>query len=177
MKKIVRKLSLVMAVAMILACMSPIAAQAKKKAKGITLSGSGFSTSTAVAESTAIPVGLGAMTVNAPKNGTGFLKFTAPATRAYSFNFSKYKAKKYACGHFYIMKAYGRNNQYIGMEKVVTEGGASSALYVATKKSKFGDMATRYLKSRTGTIALQQGQTVYLYFSLTRKGSFRLKIG
>ena len=172
MKKVLRKIVLIMAVAMMLAGMSTIAASAKN----VKLKSSRFKTSAAEAESVATPVSMGAMTVKLPNKASGFLKFTAPATKAYSFTVSKLKTNRFSCGYFYIMTTYGKQNQYIEMKKVATQGGEASGLYVATKGDKRGSLVSRFLKSRTGTTVLEQGQTVYIYLNFTRKGTLRLKI-
>ncbi|MBP3873592.1 MAG: hypothetical protein J6E32_07725 [Lachnospiraceae bacterium] len=172
MKKIVRKLIIMAAIAVTLAGLSAVSASAKT----VKLKGAAFTTSTAAADIVATPVGTGTMTVKVPKKTSGYLRFTAPATKAYSFTVSNIKAGRFCCGYFYVMTMYGTNNSYIGQEKIATQGGEATGLFVSTKKSKGGSAATRYRKSRTGTIALQAGQTVYIYFSMTRKCTLKFKI-
>ena len=175
MKKIVRKLIIMAAIAVTLAGLSAVSASAKT----VKLKGASFTTTAAVADAVATPVGKGTMTVKVPKKTSGYLRFTAPATKAYSFTVSNIRAGRYCCGYFYVMTMYGKDNSYIGQEKVATQGGEATGLFVATKKSKkskYVSAATRYLKSRTGTIALQAGQTVYIYFSMTRKCTLKFKI-
>ena len=172
MKKIVRKLIIMAAIAVTLAGLSAVSASAKT----VKLKGAAFTTSTAAADIVATPVGTGTMTVKVPKKTSGYLRFTAPATKAYSFTVSNIKAGRFCCGYFYVMTMYGTNNSYIGQEKIATQGGEATGLMVATKKSKVGNAENRFLKSRTGTIALQAGQTVYIYFSMTRKCTLKFKI-
>ena len=172
MKKIVSRLMLVMVITMMLVGMTPVMASAKT----VKLKAAAFTTSTATAEAVARPVGRGKMTVSVPKKGSGYLKFVAPASKAYSFTFSNIRSGRYNCGHTYLMTTYGRDNASITMNKVGTQGGESSSLYIATKNSKYGEKAYRYLKKRTGNIFLQQGQTVYIFISMVRKCTLQLKI-
>lgn len=172
MKKILGRLTLVMVITMMLVGMTPVMASAKT----VKLKASGFTTSTAVAESVAKPVGRGKMTVKVPKKGSGYLKFTAPANKVYSFTFSNIKNSGYNCGHINLMTRYGKNLTSITTNKIGTKGGQSYSLYVATKNSKYGQTAYRYLKKRTGSIFLQKGQTVYIYISMVKKCSMNLKI-
>ena len=172
MKKIVSRLTLMFAVAMLLVCMTPVMASAKT----VKLKKHAFTTSTAEAESVAKPVKTGTETVKVPKKGQGFLKFTAPATKPYSFKVSNIKAGRYCCGYFYVMTKYGTGETSIGQQKLATKGGETSGLFVATKNSKVGAPLYRFLKSRTGVINLQAGQTVYIYFSMTKNCTLKLKI-
>ncbi len=172
MKKILSRLMLVMAITMMLVGMTPVMASAKT----VKLKGAGFTTSTGVAEAVAKPVKSGKMTVKVPKKGSGFLKFVAPASKAYSFTISNIKSSRYNCGYFYLMTTYGRDNSSITMNKVATQGGENSSLYIATKNSRYGNKVYRNLKKRTGNIFLQQGQTVYIYISMVKKCTLQLKI-
>ena len=147
MKRIVRRVVLAMTVAMLVACMSPAAVSAKT----VKVKKAGFTTYRAVADAAARPVGRGTTKVKMP-NGGGYLKFTAPVTGAYRFTVSNVTSGRYCCGYFNLMTASG--------------------LYVASRSRK-GSM---FLTSRTGTLPLLQGQTVYIYFHFTGSCTFRLKI-
>lgn len=172
MKKILGRLTLVMVIAMMLVGMTPVMASAKT----VKMNAAGFTTSAAVAENVSKPVRGGKMTVKVPKKGSGYLKFTAPVNKVYSFTFSNIKSGRYNCGHINLMTRYGRNLSSITTNKVNTKGGQSYSLYLATKNSKYGQKAYRYLKKRTGKIYLQKGQTVYIYISMVNKCSMNLKI-
>ena len=172
MKKILGRLTLVMVITMMLVGMTPVMASAKT----VKLKAAGFTTSTATADRVAKPVGKGKMTVKVPKKGSGYLKFTAPANKIYSFTFSNIKSSRYDCGHINLMTKYGTNNSSITTNKINTNGGQSYSLYVATKNSKYGSKVYRYLKKRTGKIYLQKGQSVYIYISMVNKCKMKLKI-
>jgi hypothetical protein len=64
----------------------------------------------------------------------------------------------------------------ITMLNVATKGGSNKTMYHATKNSSYGSIVSRYLKTRTGKIRLQAGQTVYLYYNFTSKVTFTLMI-
>lgn len=170
MKKYLSRITLAMVIAMLLVCVTPVMASAKT----VKMNGSKFTTSTAAAEKKAKAVKRGAVTVQVPKSG--YLKFTAPAAKTYAFTVSNIKSSRYNCGYFYVMTKYGKNDQYIGQEKLVTKGGKSSGMYVSTRSDRRGKQLYRFLKSRTGKIALKKGQTVYVYLSMNRKCTLKLTI-
>ena len=167
MKRIVRRVVLAMTVAMLVACMSPAAVSAKT----VKVKKAGFTTYRAVADAAARPVGRGTTKVKMP-NGGGYLKFTAPVTGAYRFTVSNVTSGRYCCGYFNLMTASGLYGTSIFQRSVPTKGGPSTGLYVASRSRK-GSM---FLTSRTGTLPLLQGQTVYIYFHFTGSCTFRLKL-
>ena len=183
MKKVLSKIVLIVAVAMMFSGMSTVMASAKT----VKVTSAGFVTSKAAAESTAKRVGTGTVNVRIPKKKStysGYLKFTAPATKKYNFTVSNVKGGSYSSGFFYIMTTAEYSDQSIRMTDVATKGGVSHVLWVTsreTKSSRKSKLVDRYLKSRTGSIVLQKGQTVYLYFFLAasrnpKNVNFRLKI-
>ncbi len=172
MKKVFRKGLLLITMAMVLTCLCSFTSFAKTKT--VKVKKAGFTTVTAEADNVAKTVSTGSMKVKV--KGSGYLKFTAAKTKTYSFKISNVKGKRYTCGFTYVMTTYGTDNKYIQMSDLATQGGTADVMFVATRNSKSGQKSLRYLKSRTGKIALSAGQTVYLYFNFSSSASFKYKI-
>jgi hypothetical protein len=174
MKKHTRKTFLFLGIFMAFLCLSAGTSFAKGKGKTISIRKAPFTTSAASAASTAKAVRKGTFTVKCP--GSGYLQFTAPATKTYSFTVTNVRAGRYACGHSYVMGLSQYSASSITMLNVATKGGSNKTMYHATKNTSYGNIVSRYLKTRTGKIRLQAGQTVYLYYNFTSKVTFTLKI-
>jgi len=92
---------------------------------------------------------------------SGYMKFTAPTTKTYSFTISNVRSNtgRYACGFGYVMRYSGYGDS-IGQVPVSTKGGSNTTMWFASRKSSGG-----FIPKRTGKITLNQGETVYLYLS------------
>ncbi len=157
-----RVLSLVLAFLIVFTLSAPVNASAKTKS--IKLKNSTFTTSATVAASKAKTVKKGTYKVTLKKKGynySGYMKFTAPTTKTYSFTISNVRSNtgRYVCGFGYVMRNSGYADN-IGQVAVSTKGGSQSAMQFASKGSSVG-----YITKRTGKITLNQGETVYLYLS------------
>ncbi len=173
MKKILSRLTLVMVISMVLVGMTPVAASAKT----IKLKPQSFVTKTKTANKASRVVNRGTTTVVMPSNGRGYLKFKATKKKTYAFSLSGLRtSRSYSNGYFYVMRKYGRSKKYISMEKLLTQGGKTSALYIATKEYRYRDLKTSFLKSRYGKIVLRKNETVYLYFCFSAGDCLTLNI-
>ncbi len=157
-----RVLSLVLAFLIVFTLSSPVNASAKTKS--ITLKNAKFTTSGTVAAKKAKTVKKGTYKVTLKRKGYdyhGYMKFTAPKTKTYSFTISNVTPNggRYACGYGYVMRYSGYGDS-IGQVPVSTKGGKQSAMYFASRRSSGG-----FITNRTGKITLNQGETVYLYLS------------
>ena len=153
----------------------------------------------AKADAKAKTVKVGTTTVRIPSKGKGFLKFTAPKKAEYSFTLSGLKAKKvkakktktasvksaktkskkrFSNGYFYVMTTYAGadGTEKIGQTKMITSGGETNTLWLATQKVQYGNKVGWRLKKRTGKLELEQGQVVYLYFNFTPGDRLKMKI-
>lgn len=163
-----RLLAMLLVAIAIAAAINPVNAQAKTKKKTITLKvvSNYDSQTTAKKKSTTVKTGY-IYTVKLKQymalSYGGYLKFKAPKTKTYKFTVSgvKHPVKKSILQGTVSFKnptAYGFFPIY-----VKTRGKKTDRLYVAAKTYKpgFSD-ATNYYTSRTGTVKLKKGQTVYL---------------
>ena len=117
--------------------------------------------------------------VTLKKQGS-YVKFTANKTKKYTFTFSNVKkGSGYVCGHVSINDLKGTYVKYFSSKKIKTYGGKTYALRLANRDDNYGTKVYRYKKSRSTTIKLKKGQTVYIYGSFAgsgNKASFDLKI-
>ena len=115
--------------------------------------------------------------------GRGFVKFTAPKTGTYSFMVSNVQGQKKmnACASVGTYIAVPPQKLWTGKVlagylkevTVSTAGGRASYLRLISNKkmtrssgqNRYLSGTRKYLPSRTGTIKLNKGQTIYLYFS------------
>ena len=140
-----------------------------------------FTSTISTVKKKAVTAKKGTQTVKLLGSG-GFLKFKAPKTKTYTF--TGYGVKKpsgeySSYGYFYLMTVSGSGSyKYLKINNVKTKGGKNTALYInSNKNSTSGKKATRSLKSRSGSIKLKKGQTVYIYSWFTsKKTSYKLKI-
>lgn len=164
MKKLLRRsVALLMMLALILAATSTTFAAAKTK----TVKKKTFSTSTSAINKKATKVKKGTTKLYI-KKGQGYVKFKAPKTKTYKFTISKCTSKKRnVSGYFYIMKPDSHSPKYSFITQVKTKGGKTGTLWLSANgyKSTSSDTLTKPLSSRTGSIKLKKGQTVYLYIS------------
>ena len=113
----------------------------------------------------------------------GFLKFKVPATKTYTFTFSKQTEPdgQYNNGYAYIKRI--RTNSYNGKQyldslKFKTQGGKTSSAYFNSKASGTTSSVTTgsFIPKRSCKVKLKKGETVYLYLYFAHKGSIRLNI-
>lgn len=114
---------------------------------------------------------------------SGFLKFKVPATKTYTFTFSKQTEPdgQYNNGYAYIKRI--RTNSYNGKQyldslKFKTQGGKTSSAYFNSKASGTTSSVTTgsFIPKRSCKVKLKKGETVYLYLYFAHKGSIRLNI-
>lgn len=174
MKKILSRLTIVMIMAVILASVTPVMASAKT----IRLKPQSFVTRTKTAKKKSTTVKKGTTTIVMPTNGKGYLKFKATKKKKYTFTLSGLRPGKtgtYANGYFYVMRKYG-SGKYISMDRMKTQGGKSSALYLSNKNPKPPITSGSFLTSRSGKIKLKKNEVVYLYFSFWTGDVLKLNI-
>ena len=191
MRKQIRKLLLLMIVTVLLFGILAVPAGAAVR----KLRYQPFTRVRAKADAKALSVREGLTTVKIPKKGRGYLKYTAAKDGTYAFTLSGLKSKKQkvACttkkgkvktkkirpfsnGYFYVMTADAGNALRIGQAPLETSGGTTNALWVATREVQFGNQVGWRLKKRIGKIALEAGQTVYLYFNFNKGDTVKLRI-
>ena len=151
------------ALTLVLAMVTP--AYAVKRA---TLKNASYTTIRARATKNATMVTSGTYRITIA-SGKGYAKFTAPATKTYTFVVSDVKNGGYSLGYWYIVTSHGnKSRKYIGQGKVPTNGGKSTVLRMALngRRDRTGSsVAERYLASRYGKIRLKRGETIFLYFN------------
>lgn len=163
-----------MILVMVMLC-GPSPVSAAKK----TLVNQGWTQKLKQANKKARSVKCGTYTIKLPSKGRGYLKFRAPKTKTYTFTISKLKAKKKgkrSNGYFYVMTKYGVSGTKIGQDMLKTQGGTTNTLWLGTKRRQIGKKYNWELKTRYGKIALEAGETVYLYFNFSPKDTLRLNI-
>jgi len=143
-----------------------------------------FTTSPSVANKKATKIKKG-KTYTLQFSPEGFVKFTAPKTKTYKFTFSNLKSVGKSgsdINHSYItfyMNKYGTSLS--GVTSVKTKGGTTSTLWVCTKYSyslsRVSTVRTgTSLPTRTGSVKLAKGQTIYLYFHSQYTSRVNLKV-
>lgn len=119
------------------------------------------------------------------KKQYSYVKFTAPKKATYKIKFSGVKKTdaRYVCGHINISKLKTNKTtgkKYFVTKNVRTNGGRSYAVRLANKSDTYGEKVYRYLKSRTVTIDMKKGETIYIdgYFAggTTNKTTYTVKI-
>lgn len=118
-----------------------------------------------------------------------YISFTAPKAGTYTFTFSDISVSdgnyNRALGHYYLktaIKSSYSNRVYYDNVKAKTEGGTNTVFQFATKNYdnryiSSGSKKNRYLKTRSATVKLNKGQTIYLDTYITSdKGQYKLKI-
>ena len=104
--------------------------------------------------------------------GKGYAKFTAPATKTYTFNVSNVKdSNRGSNGYWYIMTSHGySSSKYIGQTEVKTQGGKTTTMWMTVNGYKSSGTGTsKNLASRYAKIKLKKGETVFVYFSFLNK--------
>ena len=158
--------------------------KSNNKIKTITLKNNEFTIEKAKVVSYSKRVKTGTMRVNLPWHPEysygGYLKFTAPKKGRYSFTITNVKKKTNgdSIGYCYFLMDNKKKPGELKMVKVSTQGGRKETLWYSERGFfvyRNGKAIVEALKSRTGKINLQAGQTVYLYFGL-RKAAFTLII-
>ena len=110
----------------------------------------------------------------------GYLKFTAPKKRQYTFTVTDVKSKTNgdSIGYFHVMMQDRKNSAVVKSVKVSTKGGLKDTLWYSENGFflyRYGKAIVEAYKTRTGKLNLQAGQTVYLFFDI-RKAAFTLII-
>ena len=113
--------------------------------------------------------------------GQGFIKFTAPSKKTYSFTFSNLKAKGETSAYVVFQVKDKDYPKFLIDAVVSTKGGKTDALWLASTgspESKKGKVVDRFLHKRTGKIKLKKGETVYIYFesAVNKKNTMKLVI-
>lgn len=164
---------------------NPMTAQAKTKK--LNLTPSGLTWRTDLLEGLASAVTTGKYNVNVKMSEDklhcrGYIKFVAPATKTYSFTVSNAKGGKHGViGNIDLYTATGTSLDRINVK---TSGGETNAIWFAHKyiRGKGTTKANACLPKRTGKVALQQGQVVYLEVEIlpiakkVKKASCTIKI-
>ena len=113
--------------------------------------------------------------------GQGYIKFTAPKTKTYTFTFSNYKMKGDTAGHIDFFKKDKYDSTRVDWIDVTTKGGKSDVLWMKTtgfKEDTTGKVVDRFLHKRYGKVKLKKGETVYihLYSATKKKATMKLVI-
>ena len=114
-------------------------------------------------------------------NGKGYIKFVAPTTKVYSFTFSNVKTKSKSPGHTAacIQLPNESDGKTMWPKDVKQKGGKYCFLRLTkngAQNDRTGMVINRYLKSRTGTIKLEAGQTIYFHFDESERTTAKLVI-
>lgn len=124
------------------------------------------------------------------KKNSSFVKFTAKKTKTYKITFSKaYDTKdssRSINGGIHVYKEVGNDSsKYLQSQKLKTYGGKADYFQIANSKflsnwKNYGKKAFYYKSSRTVTIKLNAGETIYIdaFFAGTKSGKpgFTIKI-
>jgi hypothetical protein len=159
-----------LALVMALSLLSPITAEAKTKNVKVKNVGYTSSVSTVKKKASKVTIGTTKLTLTKAKNrGQGYIKFTAPKSKKYTFTFSELNDSKdpYSNGHItgYQIKSGYNGRQYITSINLRGKGGTRSNLWISHKKSK--DYPTNIDK---GSLKMKAGETVYLNCSFLGYG-------
>ena len=120
-------------------------------------------------------------TVVTLKKAAGFVKFKAPSTKSYKFTFSKLSGPNGFTSSFTSFLGANENGK-LTFVPVKTYGGKNTALFLSSKKVSTqltnAKKKDYFLTSRTATVKLKKGQTVYIYTEATggKKTTYTLKI-
>lgn len=116
-----------------------------------------------------------------------YVKFKAPKAGKYVFTVSSLKLKgqnpatSTTCGFFYLGKL-SSSGKYIDIQKLKTAGGKTTYMQIGTKtmyeysvRNKLKKI-DQYLTSRSATISLKKGETVYLNIICTTSQQYTYKL-
>ncbi len=173
-KFLVGVLSFALAFALTFSFVSPMSVEAKTKS--ITLKapkGGNKMFWPKNVNKTAKAVKKGSYHITTVKNGytgEGFLKFTAPKTKTYTFTVSNLYAPndEYANGYLAIMKKNFSSSVVVSFQDVKTKSGKKNSINFATEDQLDGEP---YYKVAYGKYKIKKGETVYLYFSASGTNS------
>ena len=169
-----RLVTLSLALIIALSMFSPITAEAKTK--NVKVKSVNYTSSLTTVKKKSVKVGAGTNNLTFTKVngwGRGYMKFTAPKTKKYTFTVKSLKSSdgSYTNGHItaYMIKG-SSNRQYLSSVRF-----KSNNIYqhIASKKSDY-DMT-----SMKGTMKLNKGETVYIYCSFlgsSKKGKITTKL-
>lgn len=132
-----------------------------------TVKKANFTTSLSSANKKATKVKKGTTNLTYTK-GRGYVKFTAPSTKTYSFTFSNLKVSGDCAAHVNIMKKSKYDSKRLDYTKVSTKGGKNDVLWLVStgfREDTAGTVKDRFLHKRTAKFKLKKGETVYVYFS------------
>ncbi len=177
-KRVLLSFLMILAMGLMVCGFRPVQAQAAtKKVKKIQYT----SELTSKIKKNATVVKKGTTTLKVTKEG--FLKFRVPATKTYTFTFSKQTEPNgnYNNGYAYIKRV--RTNSYSGKQyldslKFKTQGGKTTSAYFNANASSTPSTITTgtFIPKRSCKVKLKKGETVYLYLYFAHKGSIRLNI-
>ncbi len=159
--KIFRKvLAFVLAVAITVTFVQPLSAQAKAKVNKVKLAKQGFTIDTEVIKNVAKPLkkGKNNLTIyhQAGRNYEGYVKFVAPASKTYTFEFSNLKGKK-SVG---LILGAVMGDYIKGQTFITAKIGPKQNMYSVHIGSR---TVSTYKKSYKSKIKLNKGDTIYLY--------------
>lgn len=169
-----RGLALVLAVVLLTGMLGLTADAAAKK----TVKNQDFTTTTSTINKKAAVVKKGTTTLTFTK-GQGYVKFTAPATKTYTFTFSNMTGKDVYTAFVEVQMKDKYSPKYSFMTQVTTKGGKSNTLWLLHKSKSYkgGKVISRPLKTRSGKIKLKKKQVIYFYFyNGQHKGSVKLNV-
>ena len=113
----------------------------------------------------------------------GFVKFNVPATKTYTFTFSKQTRSggtdSYNNGYAYIMlpqKDRYSSKVFLNSQKFSTQGGKTTSAYFCNSETGKEKTTGSFLAKRTCRLKLKKGQTVYLFMHFLYAGSINLTI-
>lgn len=152
---------------------APTKSVCAKKAK--TLKKQGFSTDPQTIDKKALKVKRG--TTKLKVKTEGFIKFTASKSKKYSFKFSGLSGAY--CAHTTAYTRTSGTSPYCSMKKLSTKGGKDSTLRIAKKgyNTSSPQVVNRYLSTRTGSVKMTQGETIYFYIYIpAKKGGMTVKV-
>ncbi|MBR0410817.1 MAG: hypothetical protein IJI25_07420 [Eubacterium sp.] len=176
MKRTLKKFATIVFVSLLIFGFAAVTGNAAAN-RVVKLKNQSFTSKKSVARKKAVTVKRGGWTVKMGTLGTGFLKFKAPKTKKYVFNYSGLQSNSsYTNGYTYVMVDSKYGNNYLTMSNVRTQGGVTASIYINNRSNTTGTMKYRFLSSRYAAVKLKKGQVVYLYFSFDPNASLNLKV-
>ncbi len=160
----------VLAILMVLAVTPATAFAATRK---VTVKASKWTLSASTIEKKAAVVKKGTSRLTCPK-GDGWIMFTAPASKTYTFTFSNFKSVKQpsVLCTFGVMQRRSSYPSKVSYRMVKTQGGKSDFLRVNVDNNDWSSIekkVNRYLNKRSAKIFLKRGQKIYFYCNSSNK--------
>ena len=177
LKRLAAAVMFVLAMSFCVASVRPVVAQAATKTvKNVKYN----SYLTGTIKNKAVRVKRGTTKLKVTKQG--FVKFTVPATKTYTFTFSGMTSvvNQHNNGFAYILEptTYSYTSRvYLEHLKFKTTGGKTTTAWYHTKYLADTTKTTgSFLAKRSCKVKLQKGTTIYVYLSFATKGTVNLKI-